>query len=368
MEKYGITKYRLNKKRVALCLLCFAAAMLLLWEVFGAGLLLWRAQIEFVPTLEVKTEQINSTHITSHGVFLINDSVISFYNSRGERVFTHKHGLINPRTFTSQNGDFVAVASVGGNIVNLYSVAGFIFTSITPYPISNLAVNNYGVIAVILRNNDSSHVALYNLSGYSEQLINFDTSRSVPMAIRFSPCGKNLAIALTEVNMAGVLSRVKLVSAAYGNILAKSNDIERQIIGQLHYMEGNILVAVSDAQIFGIDAPSGYVVWAMPLANRVSASYFDENLFAIIHNNVEVYNADGIKVFSVEKDKPSHVFISNGHIIVVDSEGIFGYNVNGDILWRLSPNADSIVSIGFLNNLQQLVIIQQGGIRFFERR
>jgi hypothetical protein len=370
-----------------LLVLGLLALVLLLWEIFGGAGLEAPVEVQEIAQVATDSEIIGIAPVgteAENGFFMLDATGgLSFFNAAGVRVFRHGHGIRGAVLFGSPEVAYVAVVAGGGSVVNLYNTGGLVYSTVIEGTISRFALGANGHAAAIIRRNGGFESVLFDSAGREHLLVHHGDEAGVPMAMALDDSGPNLNLAISFTDIAGMqlnstITFVTITSGGgqyFGEITAKSLYNPGQIIGGLHFMHNNILLAVADIRIFGI-AANGDNLWEIPLNNRVADAAFSGDAFAVAYGaqllnldghtpgTVNVYNTQGGRIFSGRIENAQNISLGFGHIIIqaLDTAAIYDLG-SGEAIWegQLPLEAE------FMGNSSRIIAPAPGGIRIFEK-
>ncbi|MCL2354022.1 MAG: DUF5711 family protein [Defluviitaleaceae bacterium] len=324
-------------------------------------------------------------HIASGGFFILDTSDgISFYNTAGQRVFRHGHGIRGATLFG--DGDFAAVVAFGGRVINVYNSTGLVYSTMSSFPVHRFVVGDGGrAIAILDIGQDAGYeVVLFDQGGRAHHLLHLRDSNIMPVALALSS-GNLLAIGQVDINNARINSTITFVNFSFqngvyiGEVVASSLDNQGELVGYMHFVDDSSLVVVSDRGIFSLDITAA-TIFEAPFHNRIFGMNFSQGgLFAIAYGDgllsqeappaargsVGVYNATGQAVASFENNiAPTDIYIGDRHIIL-HMGGFYVVSFDGEVV-RPLPLLGNVISVGFLGSDDRVIALTATGARVLE--
>jgi hypothetical protein len=257
------------------------------------------------------------------------------------------------------------------------------YSALTEGSIARFAQGADGSCAVIINTNAGYGIIFYDKNGNSSTLEPLSDQNILPVAMAISPIGGFIALSYTDIGGARLNSAIAFISttggAAMGSTIAKNIINPEQIIGGLQFMGASILLAISDTRIFALDTVSANTLWELPLNNRITATAFTNDLFAIAYgepllnrpvarqagaqsnqSNIEsgtisIYNTKGEQVLSLHKETPKSISLGFNHIIIEDRHGFSIFNKDDPETTREIQIPGNIMFLEFLGSQNRVL-------------
>lgn len=97
------------------------------------------------------------------GIIRYSRDGVVYLNEKNEEIWNQPGQIQNP--IISVNKDAFAIADNGGDSIMVFTEAGLKGEVTTTLPIEKIAVSNQGIVAAILKNEDSPKIATYDTAG-----------------------------------------------------------------------------------------------------------------------------------------------------------------------------------------------------------
>jgi len=299
--------------------------------------------------------------VVGGGIFVLDGGTLSFYDGKGVQQFRHGHGIRGGQLFGGLCGH-VAVAARGGLVINMYNEAGFVYTTFVNGIIRRLAVGDGGLAVAVVEWGGGHDVVMLNPDGSTQVVSRFEGELLAATAVAICPDG-NVAMAMVDIGGARVNTIITFICPA-GEIVAQNLHNPMQIIGQLNFLDGGVLLGISDTRIFGMDAANGGEIWSMPL-DGVSGAHIARDMFVlIIKDTAYVFNTRGEQIFKTTKESLDWAHVGFGYVIVWGAGVATAFDVHAGVnVW--SRNLPGPVD--FMGSAARLAVRAADGMRIFER-
>lgn len=136
---------------------------------------------------------------------------IYLFDAEGESRWSETYSMKSPKV--AKNDLYLAVADIGGNRVFLFEEKGKLEEYTMPYPICDIELSDQGVIGVVLEDEKTNYIQLYDKEG--TQIVDF--------AMTIAQSGYPLDIALSKDALNMVVSAITLDGLETKNTMAFYN-------------------------------------------------------------------------------------------------------------------------------------------------
>lgn len=320
--------------------------------ILCAGLLLGLVVVQYVFRTFTTYRVVHQTEITHKGDYWsekLGDNLL-LYNNDGMRCIDKKGKVAWDITYqikepcTAVDGNTVAIAGYGENLIYIMNEEEKLGEINTNLPIRNLCVAEAGYVGAVLDDNDVYWVYIYDTKGTEVTRARTTMEQSgYPMSLDLSANGKLLGISYLYLDAATVQSNVAFYNL--GEVGQNYTDqymsgyIYQEIVPELHYMDKNTAMAISNGRLMiyeGAEKPT--VLKEVLLSDTLLAAHWgDENVVLIYHGTAEqkkyfmqVYDTKGD--LQLEKDFDmdySDIKSQNGIITIYDSDEVLVYTLDG---------------------------------------
>ena len=189
-----------------------------------------------IQTINLNTDKNNQIHVYSNYVAILNEKIVTLYNSYGEKITSLDVG-INSALFDSSE-KYLAIAEEKGHEICLVLDKNYLWSEKLEGEILQIHVNRNGYVAVI--STDATHksiVTFFDSQGKKLFTSYFASTRIVDASIS----NDNKYIAIGELDTAGTIikSNVKILS-----VQNAKQDPENTIIYTYEADDGNLITNV----------------------------------------------------------------------------------------------------------------------------
>ena len=306
---------------------------------------------------EEKTSDSNRYTQFENGIVRYNRDGVVFLNKHNKEQWIHPCQIKQP--IIDVNDKCFAVADCGGNSILVFTKEGIKGEIKTNLPIEKISVSDQGIVAAILKNEDSPNIILYDATGNILVEHKISVSRmGYPIAIEITPDGTKLAV--SHLIIEGGIKKSNLVFYDYGksgkgkadNIVAKDT-YDNEIIPEIFFMNGGNAVAISDASIIvygtkGSPKKKKVVQLDREIKNVVHTR---DNIALIFLNSTKsgyearLYNKEGSEVTRTEFiGEYSNVKMVDGELIMTSGKNCLIIRKNGKIKFQ-GEMAENILEI-----------------------
>lgn len=297
------------------------------------------------------TESIDRAD-TSATKFSVFDGKILKYSNDGAIYTDVTNNVIWNQSFEmdspmkAENGTYVAFADVGGQEIYVMDEMGLQGTIHTNMAIKKIDISNQGIIAVLMQNQRSSYIALYNIEGekLAEGGIHMENS-GYPMDVAISDDGKKLALAILDVASGSVKTTLSFYD--FGTIgqnqidnLVNTYSYAGSVIPQIEYVDDGTLLAFADngVMIFrGTQIPENVADVLIP--TEIKSVFYEDSHFGLVILDPDVQNGRKLLVYdlngtelmgvSLDMNYDDVYFLNNHEVCVQNSEQCQIYTIHG---------------------------------------
>lgn len=344
MEKYNqkIREHRLKVlKRTVIC------TLIVLLVVTGLGLIMaFRHYENYDVRSSVERSDTEATRFTEfYGNILKYSNDGAFYTDTvNELIWNQTYEMSDPQIDICE--DYLVIYDKGGTKIYILTAAGLKGSIETTMQIRQVCVASQGTVAVLMKKEKASYLALYDKEGnnLAEGEIHGEKG-GYPIAIAFSHDAIKLAVSMLDINDGNVKTTVAFYN--YGSV--GQNEIDNcvgaisfadMVIPELEYVSNDKMIAFGDCEIAifeGTQKPQ--LATEIPLEVQAKSIFYNENYFGIVSSNegetvsnhLAVYDMRGSlaleKDFTQEYDEIE--FLSNNEICVRSENVCDIYTIRG---------------------------------------
>ena len=318
--------------------------------------------ITFTKTLttvryEEKTSDSNRYVQFENGIVRYNRDGVVFLNKHNKEQWIHPCQIKQP--IIDVNDKCFAVADCVGNSILVFTKDGIKGEIKTTLPIEKISVSDQGIVGVILKNENSPSIILYDATGNILVEHKISLGRiGYPIALEISPDGTKLAVCHIMVDNG--VKKSKVIFYDYGKTgenkadnVVREDTYEGVIIPEIFFMNGGTALAVSDSSIIVYDTkgePS--MKKEVKIDREIKNVVHTKNHVALILLNstksgyeARVYNKEGNEVTKSEFiGEYSNIKIAGKELIMTSGKNCLIIRRNGTIKFQ-GEMSDNILEI-----------------------
>lgn len=261
----------------------------------------------------------------------------------GNLIWNQTYEMDHP--VVQKNGNYVAVYEPNGTqvyILNTVNLQGSIHTTM---PIQKVSIAAQGTAAVLMENEGTSYLQLYDRTGGQLASGELHVQNSgYPLDLALSENGEKLAVSMLDINDGGV----KTVIAFYNFGTVGQNSIDKivssytyadAVIPQICYLSGDTMAAFGDDRVIlftGAQKPEEEA--SIELKDEVKSIFYDEEHFGLIYDaadgkkhRLDYYDITGKQITSVafDTDYTDVEILANGELCILGESSCEIYNTRG---------------------------------------
>ena len=296
---------------------------------------------------EEKTSDSNRYAQFENGIVRYNRDGVVFLNRHNKEEWIYPCQIKQP--IIDVNEKCFAVADCGGNSILVFTKEGVKGEIKTNLPIEKISVSDQGIVGVILKNENSPSIILYDATGnvLVEHQISIGRT-GYPVALELSPDGTKLAV--SHVALENGMKKSNVIFYEYGksgenkadNIVSRES-FEGEIIPEIFFMNGGSALAIGDSSIIVYDTKGiPKVKKEIPLDREIKNVVHTRDYVALILLNstksgyeARVYNRDGVEKTKTEFiGEYSNIKISDNELIMTSGKNCLIIRKNGRIKFQ----------------------------------
>lgn len=286
----------------------------------------------------------------SDGIVRYNRDGVVFLNHQNEEQWIQSTQLKNPVIVINENA--FAVADSGGNNILVFSEEGLKGEIETTLPIEKMAVSDQGIVSVILKDESSPRILVYDATGniLVEQTVSL-TALGYPVGMALSDDGQTLAVSYLRTDGTDIIS--SLVYYNFGekgkekqDNIVLSEQYDKSVIADIFFMGEDRSVVLGDHSFTiykGNEEPEK--TKEVTLDQEIQSVFHTDQYIGFVLLNedksgyeLQLYNKSGGKVltkeipgkFSSVKMEDDEVLMFDGsRCCIVTANGIIKFN--GDV-------------------------------------
>ena len=318
---------------------------------------------------EEKTSDTNHYKEFGKGIVRYSRDGVVFLNNRNEEQWIHPCQIKQPVIDVNEN--CFAVADCGGNSIIVFTEKGVKGEIKTNLPIEKISVSEQGIVAAILKNEDSPTIILYDATGniLVEHQISINRL-GYPVALEISDDGTRLAVSHLVINDGQKKS--KIIFYDYGkngknkadNVVRKDT-FENDIFPEIFFMKGNTAIIVGSSSLVVYDTKGvPEKKREIPLKGEIKNVVNTKDYVGLIMLNssksgyeARVYNREGTEVMNKEFiGEYSNVKMTDDELIMTSGKSCLIIRLNGKIRFQGDMPDDILEVIPALGPNHYLVL------------
>ena len=261
------------------------------------------------------------------------------YSNDGAFYIDSQNQLIWNQTYEMQSPmldlceGYAAIGDVGGNKIYIMDTQAPCGEIETTRPIQQVHVANQGTVAVLMEENGTGYIQLFDRSGASLAEGELHAKNSgYPLDIAISNDGKKLAVAMLDVNEGSVKTTVAFYN--FGSVgqneidnIVSSYPYGGVVIPRVEFLTNDVAVAVGDSRVIFYEGSQKPVEKeTIELEREIRSLFYNDGYLGLVFENensqesyrLEVYDTGGRQAaafdFSTEYDAIE--FLENDEICI----------------------------------------------------
>ncbi|WP_352400048.1 DUF5711 family protein [Anaerotignum sp.] len=303
-------------------------------------------------------ESSRSTFVTLGQSFLLcTKDGVKFFNEMGDRKWNDTFNMTTPQLI--HEGEFAAVGDMSGKTVRVYDEDGLLYTVQTDGELMQFALNVNGYLSIVSKESNAYRIQIYNPSGTLLKGRVEESHGVFPLSSDVSDDNKAFVVSYMDTTDVEPIGRVLFFyinpndSENYTDSMFAAVEKSGEIIPIIGFMQGGVLVAVSDKAVYGVSS-GGQEVWNYPLDNMVKQVSLSNKNYVVLGLGEGIANRDGRAEGSVcwidKSGRESAFYEGEGDIkylnaseqgVVIGVDKIyFGLRHTGKMAWSYRATAD----------------------------
>lgn len=271
----------------------------------------------------------------------------AFYTKyNGDLIWNYTYEMSNPRIDTC--GNYIMIYDLKGTQVSILTNTGFKKTIKTSMPIADANIAEKGTVAILMQEEDTGHVQIYNDAGdvLASGELHMENS-GYPMALDISDDGKKLVVSQLDMNGGDVKTTIafyhfgKEGKDKIDNMIANYS-FSNQVFPQVAFLESGKAVAFGDEETVLFDNDANVRIAKEIFADgEIKNVFSDGKYFGYIcsavndkgemYDQLSVYSESGWRKCKKEiKDSFTKVeMMSNHEVCLTNGKNIAIYTLQG---------------------------------------
>lgn len=283
---------------------------------------------------------------------------VTAVDNKGNSLWSASYDMANPKIDTC--GASAVVADIGGKSLYVYKgdETGTDFS--VDYPIVQACVSGQGVVAVLLEENASNTIAIYNPFDKSNKLlaeIPTNVEDGYPVCLDLSPDGSSVAASYLCVTSGVAQSRVAFYNFSEvgknANCLVGAHNYNETLISEIRFMDESTVCLFGEKGFYiweNMKQPSS--VYKKEFSEEIKSAFSDDEYVGIILNDTDenasmhIYDKEGKEKLTTDVESDyTHVQICDGEVLLNSSTKCAVYKTNG--IKKFTKNLNSKISYFF---------------------
>lgn len=289
---------------------------------------------------------------------------IFYTDYNGTLIWNYTYDMASPSIALC--GEYGIVYDKKGTEINLFSVDGFVKTIKTTMPIMDADVAGQGTSAVLLQENGTSYLQLYNTSASLLAAGELHPENSgYPISMAISSDAKKLMVSLINLNGGNIRTTIQFYDfgnagkEAVDNIIANYN-YDSVIIPEVDFVANDRAIAFADNQIVVFDNNTTCSIdKKIEPSSSMKSVFHNDRYFGYvcevpdeneeIENRITVYNMYGMRCFTRRIDeayteisilKDNEIMLSNGQEVnLYNLQGVHRFSyVFDNTVYKMIPD------------------------------
>lgn len=274
------------------------------------------------------------------------------YSNDGAFYIDEKNNLIWNQTYEMKSPmldicqGYVAIADAKGKKIYIMDAKGPCGEISTSRPIQQVHVANQGTVAILMEENGTGYIQLYDKEGnfLVEGELHAQNS-GYPLDIAISHDGRKMAVIMLDVNE----GKIKTTVAFYNFGSVGQNEIDNMVssypysdtlMTKVEFLTNDIVVAVGDNKMIFYEGSQKPVVSAeISIEREINSLFYNESYVGLVFDNenkevpfiAEIYDTNGKKIQTL--DIPTKYekieFLTNNEICILNEQECSIYTLGG---------------------------------------
>ncbi len=285
----------------------------------------------------------------------------------GSLIWNYTYDMTNPSIDIS--GDYIIVFDKKGTEVDIFSSKGFVKSLTTTTPIIDAKVANQGTVALMLEENTTSYIQMFDRSG--ELLVSGELhheSSGFPVSMALSSDATRLLVSIINVDDGEISTKLVFYDfTSKGkeeqDNIAASHQYIGALIPKVDFVSKDKAIAFSDSRIIIFNNNyKATVAKDVSVANEMKSIFYNDTHFGYICetatedgtvvDQLNIYNLFGFKCVSkpIDSSYTNIQILDNDEIYINNGKEVTLYNLQGfkkftytfeDAVYNILPGATS---------------------------
>ena len=235
------------------------------------------------------------------------------YSNDGAFYIDAQNQLIWNQTYEMQSPmldiceSYAAIADEDGNKIYIMDTQGPCGEIETTRPIQQIHVANQGMVAVLMEENGTGYIQLFDKTGAFLAEGELHTQNSgYPLDIAISSDGKKMAVAMLDVNEGNVKTTVAFYN--FGSVgqneidnIVSSYPYSDVVIPKVEFLTNDVAVAVGDSRVIFYEGSQKPVVREeIEIDREIRSLFYNESYLGLVFDNENSDQAYGLEVYDTQ--------------------------------------------------------------------
>lgn len=298
-----IREHRIKRLRWTAIIVGICVAAVIIYYVFMQH----KTYDDYKVMSEVSRSDTPATHYLPYneGFLKYSNDGASYVSISNENIWNQSYEMENPLVSICQS--YVAIADKQGEMIYVLDGDDLQGEITVNMPISRIEVAAQGTVAVLMEENGTGYLSLFDKSGnqLAEGAIHVENS-GTPMDIALSSDGKKLGVAIVDVS--GGVARTTInfynfSSTGQNQIdnIVGSCSYEDTIIPEVAYVGDNTMLAFADNGVYtftGADSPKE--AQHLEVEEEIQSVFYDDSYFGLVYTDTSMDTGRIIKVYDLK--------------------------------------------------------------------
>ena len=271
-----------------------------------------------------------------------NDGAV-YTDLSGNLIWNQTYEMDHP--VVQKNGSYVVIYELNGTQVYILDTLNLQGSIRTTMPIQKVSIAAQGTVAILMENEGTSYLQLYDKSGGQLASGELHVQNSgYPLDVALSENGEKLAVSMLDINGGSV----KTVIAFYNFGTVGQNSIDKivssysyadMVIPQIRYLAEDTMVAFGDNRVIlftGAQKPAEEK--SIEMKDEVKSIFYDQTHFGLIYDaadgknhRLEYYDISGRQLlnFDFDTDYTNVEILANGELCILGESSCEIFNGRG---------------------------------------
>ncbi|MCR4568744.1 MAG: DUF5711 family protein [Pseudobutyrivibrio sp.] len=270
-----------------------------------------------------------------------------FYTAvTGELIWNYTYDMTNPNIDVC--GNYIVVYDKKGNEIDIFSTKGHVKSITTTVPVMEAKVAKQGTISVLLQENNTSYIQLYDKDG--DVLVSGEIhpeNSGYPVSMALSSDATRLLLSIINVNEGEVSTELVFYDFTSAGKKEEDNIVSKHkypgvLIPKVEYLKNDKAIAFADSKIIIYNNNfKATVAKEIKVSSDIKSIFYNDTHFGYVCekaeesgkvvNEINVYNLYGFRWMNKEitEGYTDIKLLDNDEVCVINGEELTIYNLQG---------------------------------------